>query len=131
MKRASTRFLVLLIVGVSLGGAGWRTDPIYNVRSDSMATSDGVTLEDVTRAIQRAGGGLGWQMIEIEPGKLEGRLRIRSHLAIVNIPFDTKTFSILYKRSINLKYDGTSIHQNYNSWVQNLEQAILAETSKM
>jgi hypothetical protein len=68
-------------------------------------------------------------MIDTGPGETEGRLHLRSHVAIVSITFDTKQFSIFYKDSTNLDYDGARIHRNYNGWIQNLEQAILAQTS--
>jgi hypothetical protein len=90
-----------------------------------------VALEQVTTAIKQAGAGLGWQMIDKGPGKIEGRLNLRAHIAVVSITFDTKNFSIFYEDSTNLNYDGTRIHKNYNGWIQNLEKAILARTAKL
>lgn len=45
-------------------------------------------------------------------------------MAQVDIPYNAKAYSIQYKNSANLKYDGVSIHSNYNGWVQNLDRAI-------
>ena len=50
----------------------------------------------------------------------------RDHRAVVDVRYDTKTYSIKYKDSSNLQYDGTSIHKNYNGWIQNLDNAIRA-----
>lgn len=116
-----------MVVGIALGAC--RSAPIYNVSSATMAAPPNASLEQVTGAIKRAGLGLGWQMIEKGPGEMEGRLNLRSHLAVVSINYDTQKFSILYKDSVDLNYDGTTIHKNYNSWIQNLEKAILAQTA--
>jgi hypothetical protein len=43
---------------------------------------------------------------------------------VVDIPYSAKSYSITYKSSSNLNYDGTTIHSNYNGWVQNLHKAI-------
>ena len=40
------------------------------------------------------------------------------------VVYDTKSYSIKYKDSSNLNYDGKSIHKNYNGWVENLDKAI-------
>lgn len=82
------------------------------------------TLDDVEKAIIRAGAALGWKMRPVGPGVMEGTLHLRKHVAIVAITFDTGTFSIKYKDSTNLDYDGTNIHSNYNGWIQNLTRGI-------
>jgi len=127
MKSAAFRMVILLVAGLALGSC--RGAPVYNVNSSTMASSPNATLEQVANAIQRAGISLGWQMIEKGPSAMEGRLNLRSHVAVVSITFDTKQFSIFYKDSNNLNYDGNTIHKNYNGWVQNLEKAILAQST--
>ena len=54
-----------------------------------------------------------------------------SHTAIVEIPYTTKTYSIIYKDSTNLKYDAEkqTIHENYRGWIQNLDNAIKSRLS--
>ena len=42
-----------------------------------------------------------------------------------------RTRAIIYNESTNLRYDGSEIHQNYNSWVQNLERQIRAEALRV
>ena len=127
MKSPMFKIVVFLITGLALGAC--RAAPIYNVQSANMATPSDATIQQVSDAIKRAGAGLGWQMSETGPGEMEGTLHLRSHVAVVSVTFDTKKFSIFYKDSTNLDYDGTRIHKNYNGWVQNLERAILAQTS--
>ncbi len=86
-------------------------------------------LSDVTKAIKRAGIGLGWQMKEETPGHIVGTLHLRSHVAIVDITYTLDDFSINYKDSNNLKYNAgnNTIHKNYNGWIQNLNNAINAQ----
>jgi hypothetical protein len=100
--------------------------PIQNVEQAPI-TPTPASLADVTKAITRAGVGLGWQMKPIAPGKMEGTLLIRDHKAVVDITYDLKTYSIRYKDSTNLNYDGTNIHRNYNGWITNLDKAIRSQ----
>ena len=83
-------------------------------------------MEDVQKAIIGAGVGLGWQMAIAKPGEIIGRINIRSHQAVVTIPYTTKSFSILYKDSNNLKYNAEkqTIHSQYTNWIQKLDGAI-------
>jgi len=53
-----------------------------------------------------------------------GTLHLREHTAIVDIPYSAKSYSILYKSSVNLTEKSGQIHKNYNGWVQNLDQRI-------
>ena len=113
---------VLLLVGCRTGG-------IYNVQGAPVAGSRVVAMQDVELAIRRAGASLGWQIVPRAPGRLEGILVLRDHRAVVDIAYDTQTYSIQYKDSSNLAYDGTTIHANYKGWVQNLDKAIRTQLS--
>ena len=119
--------LVLLLSACTL-------PPIRNVEDAPVNTSNSnYDLSDVTKAIQRAGVGLGWQMKEQTPGHIVGTLHVRSHTAVVDITYTLDDYSINYKSSTNLKYDPTNntIHRNYNSWVQNLTNAINVQLSSI
>ena len=124
MYRLAVKALLLLVVLAA--AVGCRTAPIYNVTNQAIVTPGGKpkTLQEIKTAILEAGRARGWIMRDTEPGRLEGELRIRSHIAIVDIKYSTMSYSITYKDSRDLKYDGTEIHSNYNSWVQNLQQEI-------
>ena len=122
-------FAALLFLTV----ASCRQAPIFDVNEMALNASSTATMEDVESAIKRAGAGLGWRITTVSPGLLEARLPIRAHLAVTNIRFDTQTFSITYKDSTNLKYNAKNrtIHSNYVGWIQNLQNAILAEASSI
>jgi len=116
--------LKVLIPAVALLLVGCRIAPVYDVQQAPIVSARPVTMADVERAIRVAGASLGWQMVARGPGAMEGTLVLREHRAVVDIKYDTKTYSIKYKDSSNLQYDGASIHKNYNGWVQNLDKAI-------
>ena len=97
--------------------------PVHNIDNAPInVSSPNYDLADVTKAIQRAGTGLGWQMKEETPGHIVGKLYIRSHVAIVDITYTLDEYSVNYKDSTNLKYNASNntIHKNYNGWIKNL-----------
>jgi hypothetical protein len=122
------RKLVLALLTITVLGACSRMAPLYNV-SDMpvVANKPDPTLDDVSKAIIRAGAALGWEMVPAKPGLIVGTLNIREHQAVVDVNYTPKTYSITYKNSNNLNYDGQSIHKNYNGWIQNLDRAIKAQ----
>ena len=123
LSRVLLGCMVLVVVTACRGGG-----QIYQVRDAPVVTASGkeLRLEDVRKEIIQAGVALGWQMTVAKPGEIIGTLNIRSHQAVVTIPYTTKTYSILYKDSSNLKYDAEkqTIHENYSGWIQRLDGAI-------
>lgn len=124
---------IFAIAFMMLAVASCRAATVYNVDNASLNAPKSATTAQVQTAIKRAGGSLGWQMRDIKPGLIEARLPVRGHLAVVDITYNTKDFSIKYKSSSNLRYDAAdnTIHSNYNGWVQNLQNAIITQTSTL
>ena len=116
-------FLVLFVL---IAAVGCRSTPVYNVTNQSIGTAGGKakSLQEVKTAIVEAGKARGWTVRDIAPGHLEAELRLRGHAAVVDIKYSTTSYSITHKNSTNLNYDGTNIHPNYNSWIQNLQRDI-------
>lgn len=110
-----------------------RTAPIYNVADTPViaTVAKPLTANQVQQAIVRAGGGLGWVMRAEKPGLIVGTLNIRSHQAVVEVPYTNTSYSIKYKSSQNLNQEGDQIHRNYNGWVMNLDRAIQAQLSSL
>ena len=79
--------------------------------------------------IKAAGTDLGWVMEDQEPDLIRGTLNLRSHRAVVDIPYDQERLLIRYVSSTDLNYDGARIHWNYNSWVQRLERTIVERSA--
>jgi hypothetical protein len=126
------KLFYIVLMGMFLTFAGCRSTPIYNVSDAPVTTTGGKqSLADVEKAIIAAGNTLGWQMKPISSGNILGTLYLRDHMAQVDITYSRSSYSITYKDSNNLKYDGTNIHKNYNSWVQNLDKAIRAQFNNL
>ena len=116
---ASMLLLVVLL-------AGCRTAPIYNVESSPVPASANLTRKQVGNVIEREATVLGWHVERQAPGRMVATLELRRHVAVVDILYDDKQFSIHYKDSKVLNYDGKKIHRNYNNWIHNLQRRITA-----
>ena len=132
---AISRFSLLSCVLAAALLAGCATNvKVVNVTDAPVRTNKKpVTMQDVAGAIRTAGTALGWTMLEDGPGKITGTLRLRTHVAVVAVTYDTTKFSINYKDSTNLKYDAEkdTIHHNYNGWIKNLDAAIQRELAAL
>ena len=105
---------------------------VYTVTDAPVVTSTrNYSAKDVRYAILQAGASLGWQMNDVQPGLIIATLNVRDHMVQVEIPYDRRTYSILYRDSINMNYNGSSIHSNYTGWVQRLSAAINSRLSML
>lgn len=129
----SMKWAGVVAAAMVLLAAGCRTPtPVYNVTNASVSTAkSNPSLDEIGRTIVQAGAALGWQMKQVKPGYILGTLNIRKHVAVVDINYSAKSYSIQYKDSTELNYDGASIHPNYNGWVQNLDNRIRAQLSAL
>jgi hypothetical protein len=60
---------------------------------------------------------------------MRATLALRTHVAVTEITYNEQNFSIIYADSTNLGYNGSSIHKNYNGWIENLERAIIRQSA--
>lgn len=120
------RGLMLAVTCAALALAGCRSAPVMNVDAPVGVSLSAQQLE---QAIVAAGDALGWQMRPTGPGRIEGTLLLRDHRAVVDINYSPRAYSIRYKDSSNLHYDGGTIHRNYNRWIENLDRAIRVRVS--
>ena len=118
--------ILIFLAFVIVLGIGCRSSLVHNVENTAVSVNkaQNISMEEIGKAITAAGAGLGWRMKPQGPGHMVGTLTVRTHIAVVDIKYNTENYSITYKDSTNLKYDGENIHSNYNGWVQNLEKAI-------
>jgi hypothetical protein len=127
--RVSARLAVCLVL---IGLMGCRAGaPIYDIKGTAIPNSiDGsMPLADITKSITMAAAKHGWEMRVDKPGSIVATLHLREHEAVVDIIYDTSSYSILYRSSQNLQYDekNRTIHKNYNSWIRNLNVSIQRE----
>lgn len=80
----------------------------------------GLSADDVSKALEQALVGRGWQITSNENGVINAILFVRSHKAAIEIPYDNLKFAILYKDSENMNAKGNMIHNKYNHWVNNI-----------
>lgn len=122
MKKWLGIFAVIIATALLSGCEGTMAQNVEHQATPVKNVSDA----DMVKAIKAAGAGLGWVITEVKPGLMKGTLNLRSHTAVVNIPYTSNDYSIEYVSSNNLDYNAekNTIHKNYNSWVQNLKNAI-------
>lgn len=115
----------------SLAGAGCTTGVVQPQGKIGMTGE--ATLAQVTDAIQQAGLEAGWQTKLVRPGLIEGYREWGNgkHNMTVEVIYDAKNYTIKYKDSKNLSYDGGSIHRQYWIRVQAWDDAIKARTWKL
>ncbi|WP_318470216.1 hypothetical protein [Photobacterium leiognathi] len=115
-----TTLASLLIVGCT-------SKPVMNLNNvyvPTAVTGQQHTVEDVQKAILTAAEQRGWSARVIKPGLILANISVRTHSATIEIPYSSTSYSIDYKDSQNLDYDGTDIHRNYNNWVVRLSRSI-------
>jgi hypothetical protein len=124
---------ILAAIGVVLLLAGCTSRPIVNVADQPVVSTAGKQLsaDQVRNAIVSAGNALGWVMTPVSPGLVNGRLMLRDHVAVVDVRYTEKMYSITYKDSTNLNYRDGQIHKNYNGWIENLDRDIRNELLRM
>lgn len=123
--------LILACAVLMLAGCNKRV-PVQN-QVTPIPILENVSDKEIESAIIRAGAVTGWNIVPSGERTLIGTLNLRGHQAVVVITYDKKNYRITYKSSLNLKYDGATIHRNYNNWVIRLDDNIrrhIAELSR-
>jgi hypothetical protein len=127
-KILSISAIILALVFMS----GCRSGTVHNVVGMPAEVKNSTSDDQMYNAIKQAGISLGWIVKKMDEGHATAQLNLRSHMALVDIKYTQKEYSITYKNSMNLDYNkekGT-IHSNYNGWIQNLNQAIQVQLSQ-
>src|SRR5579884_2484331 len=115
MKQAK---IILSALALSLLVACATGQPVHNITAASAVTASGhqPSAFAMKKAIMQAGLKLGWEMQPVKPGLIVATLHLRKHVAVVDVTYNTRTYSITYKDSTNLDYKDGKIHRNYNGW---------------
>jgi hypothetical protein len=120
---------------------------IINYANQPVATSSGkaIPVDQVKKAIQDAAARKGWVLSNDTGDKMLATLEVRSkHTVRVEIAYAADKYSITYSDSVNMNYHseahydsrmprpssgatGPVIHPAYNTWVQELKEAIRGE----
>lgn len=126
MKQGIVFLLVAVLLGAGVVGCTSHQVMNYNDQYFTLSGQAAPSLKVVDRAIKDAGAQRSWIMETAAPGHIVALVRVRRHVAKVDIRFDRKKFSIHYRDSENLNYNAAAntIHRNYNKWVTNLRNDI-------
>ena len=129
-KLAALGVISLALLMGTLAGCG-KFDPILNVNNAPIEGAGSKTMNNVKRAIILAGSRIGWQMQTVSDGHVVATLFRAGHMAKVNINYTSESYSITYKDSSNLEYNGETILGTYNRWVEELHKAIRKNLARM
>lgn len=122
--------LSLILLATLLVLSGCKMQLVEDIESAKLTAPEYATLEDVKKGIIRGGQWSEWEMRAVAPGHLVAETLVRGkHRAVVDIFYDTKVFSIRYKDSENLNYNGKSIHKAYEEWTNDLRRSIQQQVS--
>jgi len=120
--------ILVIVFGIILIGCTGKS--ILNIQNSYVPTNNNgerQSLQAVQEAIFRGTKRRGWSPQLVRKGLIEANISVRSHTATVEIKYDDASYSINYKDSLNLNYDGDNIHRNYNNWVLKLSRTIQQE----
>jgi len=126
----SMLFVLAALLATSNVDAARGSVPIQNFEDLPVTGSDGkpLTAEQVKQAILSGASRSRWAA-SVQPGNVV-RLTYspRTHVAVVDVVYTAKGYSIRYSNSTNLGYaqegGAAVIHPNYNKWVNALRQSI-------
>jgi hypothetical protein len=117
--RAWSGLLLLAALVFLMGG---RQVPLTD--PEPIAVPAGLRVEQVAKAIKAALVGRTWGVTLEEPGHIVSTLKLREHMAKIDIAYDVQTIRIKYLDSGELMYADKKgqrvIHRNYLTWIQNL-----------
>jgi hypothetical protein len=94
----------------------------------SEVTSKNTTIRGVENALKTCSSARGWKFSRVAPGKLIGQLTVRGkHYVEVDVEYSSQVFKISYRDSRNMKYNAekNTIHNRYNSWIENLTNDVI------
>jgi hypothetical protein len=126
------KVVLLLLISLFALSCAHRVQPIYDAE---ISVPPNTQREDISKAIRGSLVARGWTVTKEEQDMIESQIHVRSHTAVIRIPFNETFIRIKYVSSDHLLYSqegGTpSIHRNYNKWIKLLEQDIASNLIKL
>lgn len=95
----------------------------------SIPSSKPLSIQEVKKAIMHGAERHSWKVESESPGVIRIKLDGRKDRAVLvmDVVYDTKSYSIKYVSSEGLRYNGTTIHSSYTRWMTNLTNSINTE----
>lgn len=126
------QLLVAASLGLTLGTASARDEPMWNPERVSVQAQANVTQDNLRSAIIRGGARRNWTVLDEAPGELRlKQSRNGKHEATVKVAYDATGYQLSYADSYNLNVDADHqrIHPTYNMWLRNLSADIASEVA--
>jgi len=119
------KIAMVTALAVLVSGCFGRIQPVYNAEANPVPVKlqEG-SLDNIGTVIQTSAIHRGWVVNDVTPGKMKATLHNRSHVAVIEITYSKKDYSINYISSVDLLYDGEKIHRSYNKWIRTLQNDI-------
>lgn len=131
MKALKTA-LVAMSLGLTLGTAVARDEPMYVPERVNLAGRPGITQSKVHDSLVRAAARRNWVVQSDAPGEMVlKQSRNGKHEATVKVTYDATGYQLIYANSYNLNADTDKqrIHPTYNMWIRNLSNDVASEVS--
>ncbi|SDQ63875.1 hypothetical protein SAMN04490186_1318 [Pseudomonas grimontii] len=115
-----------LITLALLTTAGCTSKPILNTQHDLPANAQ-VSEEKMKTVIVNALQKREWNVQRLSPQLVQAEITVRNqYYAAIDIRYTRNSYAITYRDSRELGYKDGKIHRNYNRWVNNLDNDIMA-----
>jgi hypothetical protein len=127
------RLFALALALFALNAQARNIEDIGNFENQTALTGSGqpATVKQIKAALTAGGSPRGWVIKEVAPGQLVANVNVRNkHTVTVDIAVAPGLYSIKYKDSTNMNYDGVKINPHYNKWVQMLSEDARKELAK-
>jgi hypothetical protein len=125
---AALRFLRIVGLGVgllALPSCRVNTQPVMNVEHPIYKNHGQLEIAAVREKIVAGLDDKGWGVIDESDGWMVAEVRDDEHWARVRITYDENHYTIIHFESHpDFEWNGKTIHRRYNSWVENLDEAI-------
>lgn len=119
-KEIAAAALLTVALSMSAHAQFGRTQPIHNIVDAPIGTTASgktPTGPQIEQAFTAAAQYKGWAVHPGNKGELIASINVRQHYAEIALTHTASTYSIEYRDSKVLMYDGKKIHRNYNKWI--------------
>lgn len=128
MKKVLSLFALLSAL-LALPAHAHNVAPLGNFENmpASNASGNPASVAQIKAALTASGTALGWQVVSTGANEMVATINVRKHMVATQISVTPGMYSIKYKDSANMNYDGARINPHYNNWVRNLSDSARAK----
>ncbi len=119
------KLLMAIALAAGLGACVTMIMPMERLENVPVSHRDGEA--GVGAAIDRALASRGWVVTDRRAGETDATLIGSEYRANIAVRYNASSYSVIYRDSEGLDYDGQKIHRHYNNWLNNLRISIERE----